>query len=228
MAQHNTFFQEETNPEWREVLEYGSLQVVPKGYIWDHKPDVETFSFLHKGTIRLMCYTASAHDRIIWEVNSGCIFREVGFLYRDLSLLGLYSAVQIAITPCEVYNFSGKLLRDKAFIVQYPHLITSMIDSLGHKVGAVLTQLIHAVKPRPEAMVAGYLLHLVHKFNSTTFAPQISQSDLALNLGLHRSSVCRTLQTFRNDGAIGAFTKKKLEILDKDYLEQVMKQIHFE
>lgn len=224
MTRYSTFYQDETNPEWREALQYGSLQVVPKGYIWDSSPNIETFSFLHKGTIRLVCYTAMAHDRIIWEVNSGCIFREVGFLYRDISLLGLYSAVQVSITPCEVYNFSGKLLRDKEFITQYPHLFTSIIDSLSYKVGSVLTQLIHAVKPRPEAMVAGYLLHLMKKFNSMTFAPHISQSDLALTLGLHRSSVCRALQTFRTDGAIGAFTKKKLEIKDKSYLERMMNQ----
>lgn len=223
MTQFNTFYQNETNPEWRDVLQYGSLQVVPKGYNWDAKPDAETFSFLHKGTIRLFCYTASAHDRIIWEVGSGCIFREVGFLHRDISLIGLYSAVQIATTPCEVYNFSGKLLHDKEFISKYPHLFTSLLDSLSFKVGAVLTQLIHALKPKPEAMVAGYLLHLVKKFNNTVFAPLISQSDLALTLGLHRSTVCRVLQTFRNDGAIGVFTKKRLEIKDKAYLEQILK-----
>lgn len=221
MKLNNVFYQEELNSVWREALHLGTMQMLPKGYKWNPDPNVEHFSFLNKGSLRLSCYTSTARERIIWHVGAGCIFREISYLHPQYLDFGLYSAIQTTLEPCEVYTFSGKILSDPDFIKQYPHLMANIVHTLSFKTSSLLVQLVHSLRPNPEIMVANYLLKLAEQANSLHFAPHISQSDLALTLGLHRSTVCRVLQTFRNDGAIGTFTAKNLEITNVDYLKNI-------
>ncbi len=221
MKLDNVFYQEELNSVWREAMHLGTMQTLPKGYKWNPDPNVEHFSFLNKGSLRLSCYTATARERIVWHVGAGCIFREISYLHPEYLDFGLYSAIQMTLEPCEVCNFSGKLLHDPEFIKQYPHLMANMVHTLSFKTSSLLVQLVHSLRPNPEIMVANYLLKLSELAGSLRFAPHISQSDLALTLGLHRSTVCRVLQTFRNDGVIGTFTAKNLEIFNVDYLRNL-------
>lgn len=222
MKLDNVFYQEELNAVWREALHLGVMQMIPKGYKWNPDPNVEHFSFLHKGSIRLACYTATARERIVWHVGAGCIFREISFLHPEYLDFGLYSAIQTTLEPCEVYTFSGKLLKDPDFITQYPHLMANLVQTLSFKASSLLVQLVHSLRPNPEIMVANYLIKLAEQAHTNSFAPQISQSDLALTLGLHRSTICRVLQNFRNNGAIGSFTSKNLEIKNVEYLRNIV------
>ena len=48
-----------------------------------------------------------------------------------------------------------------------------------------------------------------------------SQSELALVLGLHRSTVCRIIRTLRDRGVLGHFTRCSLEILDREALAEL-------
>lgn len=51
--------------------------------------------------------------------------------------------------------------------------------------------------------------------------PGVSQSELALVLGLHRSTVCRIIRTLRDRGVLGHFTRCSLEILDREALAEL-------
>ena len=51
--------------------------------------------------------------------------------------------------------------------------------------------------------------------------PGVSQSELALVLGLHRSTVCRIIRILRDRGVLGHFTRCSLEILDREALAEL-------
>ena len=51
--------------------------------------------------------------------------------------------------------------------------------------------------------------------------PACPQSELALVLGLHRSTVCRIIRTLRDRGVLGHFTRCSLEILDREALAEL-------
>lgn len=206
---------QETNTVWRKVLHLANHQTVPKGYSWHSDDEQDTFSFLDKGCIRLGCTTATARERIILIISGGCIFREVGLLH----FAPAYPPVLKTLEPCEVYHFPGSLLHDHAFIRQYPELLSNLVLSLGGKFGAAFSQLLEKTEPSPETMVSRYLLQLVEQFGASSFAPGLSQVDLALALGLHRSTVCRILRDLRAQGIIGTFTRNNLEILNPTQLQ---------
>lgn len=203
----------ELNGPWRSILHLGQRQVVKKGWQWAIATD--TFSFLHRGRVRLRNRPESGKERIILRIEQGCLFREVPFLHVSL----LYPALFEAMEACEVYNFPRAWLQDPKFIHDYPELICNLVSSVAIKAGAFYCQLTERADLSPKSLLCRSLLRMMRdKGGQTRFNPGISQSGMALHLGLHRSTICRILKELRDDGILGRFTPCMVEILDPEAL----------
>lgn len=103
------------------------------------------------------------------------------------------------------------------FAVEHPELMMNLVQSLMLKAGAFFGQIEERAGLSPETLVCRYLARLQSE-GTKTLQPRFSQSDLALALGLHRSTVCRILHDLREKGILGEFTRTRLEILNRDEL----------
>ena len=79
--------------------------------------------------------------------------------------------------------------------------MSNLVHSLGAKAGAFYSQITESVELDPQTQVCRYLHRLADERRTRVVNPGVSQSELALVLGLHRSTVCRIIRTL----AIGAF-----------------------
>ena len=176
----------------------------------------DRFAFLDKGLIRLSSLGENGSERIFLHIGAGCIFNELSCMH----VAPLSTASFLAMEPCEIYQFPKSLLENRDFVLQYPELMMNLVQSLMLKAGAFFGQIEESVGLSPENLVCRYLFRL-QEDASLHLRPKFSQSDLALALGLHRSTVCRVLHDLRERGILGEFTRTKLEILDREGLRDM-------
>ena len=93
--------------------------------------------------------------------------------------------------------------------------MSNLVHSLGAKAGAFYSQITESVELDPQTQVCRYLHRLADERRTRVVNPGVSQSELALVLGLHRSTVCRIIRT------LGHFTRCSLEILDREALAEL-------
>ncbi|MBR3880667.1 MAG: Crp/Fnr family transcriptional regulator [Mailhella sp.] len=203
----------ELNSVWREVLHLGKHQFLAKGTRRTCLPQDDFFGFLDKGLLRLSSLNSEGSERIALYIEKGCIFNEQSCMQSA----PMTTAFFLAMEDSEVWFFPRSLLRDRKFVLEYPQQMINLVQSLSQKTGAFFSQLDENFGLPLEASVCRYLYRAVEK-DTSIVRPHFSQSDLALALGLHRSTVCRILKGLRERGILGDFTKTKLEILDKDAL----------
>ncbi len=212
--ENNAVFMKGQNNEWRTVLPLGDCKYINKGTIWTDFPDEEdTFSFLHRGLVRLSSLGENGIERIVLYIGEGCIFRELS------STAPHNIATFFAMEHCEIYNFPRRILQDMDFALKHPLLMMNLVQSLMQKAGAFFSQIDEKATLSPEIIICRYLLRMTE--DPLLPRPHFSQSDLARSLGLHRSTVCRVLHSLRERNILGDFTKKSLEILDKKALEDL-------
>ena len=191
--------------------------MVGKSYQWEDDPETSTFSFLEKGRVRLLNLSETGKERIVLYIEPGCLFREILLLHVSPS----HPASLVALEPCEVYNFPRTLLDDAEFVRRHPALMSNLVHSLGAKAGAFYSQITESVELDPQTQVCRYLHRLADERRTRVVNPGVSQSELALVLGLHRSTVCRIIRTLRDRGVLGHFTRCSLEILDREALAEL-------
>ena len=196
------------NSPWRSVLHLGQRQMVGKSYQWEDDPETSTFSFLEKGRVRLLNLSETGKERIVLYIEPGCLFREIVLLHVSPS----HPASLVALEPCEVYNFPRTLLDDAEFVRRHPALMSNLVHSLGAKAGAFYSQITESVELDPQTQVCRYLHRLADERRTRVVNPGVSQSELALVLGLHRSTVCRIIRTLRDRGVLGHCTRGPLEL----------------
>lgn len=214
--ENNVIAMHEQNSIWREVLSLGSHQRMDRGRRWMETSSEGSFSFLDKGLIRLSSLGENGNERIFLYIGSGCIFSELSCMH----VAPHSTASFLAMEDCDIYHFSSNLLTDENFTLNHPTLMMNLVQSLIQKAGAFFGQLDESAGLSPENLVCRYLFRL-QEDDDGGFRPKFSQSDLALALGLHRSTVCRILHDLRERGILGEFTRTKLEILDRKALQEL-------
>ena len=211
----SNFHLHEVNSVWRTVLHLGTQQTVPKHFAWHGRAD--TFSFIDQGCVRLECISPSGRQRIAFFMKSGCLFRDIAMFSAELN----FTSTLITTEESTIYHFPRSLMSDNDFIRQYPELMSNMVFSLSKKGGVFFALLAEASEQVPDEVLCRYIETLAKTHNSNIFSPNISQVDLALNLGMHRSTVCRVIKSLRTAGILGTFSRHRLEILDREKLNKI-------
>lgn len=205
------------NTPWEEVLGLASRMTFPRGHEFETR-QADSFFLLIRGSIRLSCLSESGQERVVMRIGPGTLFNEVSHMHDTL----LQSYSLRTMEECEVARFSKSLLGDRNFFRNHPDLACNLIQSLGIKAGAFFAQLFDSGLLEVGTRVCRSLYQLWQENGEvSSFSPRLSQGDLAITLGVHRSSLCRVIRSLRRRGILGSFTKSRLEILDPGALAEL-------
>jgi len=210
---------EGANTDWETVLNRAKRLHFPKHHEIP-TADSDTFFYLISGWIKLSCLAADGQERIVMRFGPGSLFNEVAHLHHSPHAHSMQT-----LTPCEVAAFEQSLLDDETFFAEHPELIRNLVHSLGMKTGAFFAQIFDSGLLE----VRGRLCRTLHQLweengRAASFRPDMSQSDMAALLGVHRSSLCREIRKLRTQGVIGEFTKANLEILKPEALADHLRE----
>lgn len=212
--EHALFTVEGINSEWSEVLPLATQLAFSKGEEIS-AVDSNSFYFLIDGTIKLSCLAPTGSERVVMLIRSGSLFGEI----NQLHFSQLHTNIFYAVEASTVAKFSRALLEDVDFYRTYPHLAKNIVHSLGIKAGAFFSQLFDSGVVSAESQVCRALYQLWQQDGQRQVAcPNITQSEFATMLGIHRSSLCRILHSLREDEVIGKFVKKEMVVLRPDVL----------
>ncbi len=209
------FSLKEVNSMWRSILHLGEKKVLTKGTVLEMHLD-NGLMLIDKGLISLRSLNSDGRERVSMYMESGCLIGEVPALVdtQNSNRVPLYHVHEESI----VYAFPSSFLTDANFIKTYPYLIMNVMESFALKVRYLFTLVGDKSGESSKEIICRYINRLARKNHADVFNPHMSQSEFALSLGLHRSTVCRIIKELREEGVLGEFTKNKLEILDRDTL----------
>ncbi len=202
---------EELNAPWREILHKGKKCLMPKGH---RETCIGTqFFLIISGRVRLEFSGRTGWDNCSLHLGPGCLFNEATVL-RKVSRSQLRF---LCLEDTEAWSFPISLLHNEEFVAEYPKLYVNLAQSMAIKLSELLLYLMYARGGSSLCRISGMLLKLSQSKN-----PQkMSQSDVAMMLGLHPTTVARHMRTLRERGIIGVFTKNRLEVLNMPELQKL-------
>lgn len=202
------------NGPWREVIHCGKRMILPKNSIIRIAEEA-MFYFLNDGRIRLTGLSETGRERVVLMMESGVIFGEVPILHKSFDHFHSFQT----LTKCDLIAFPKSLLEDVDFCREYPHLILNLLKSIGIKAGAFFGQLYDSHLLDSRGMICRMLAQIWREQGRAgIITPNLSQTEMANILGIHRSSVCRVLKQLREEKIIGRFTRSCLEVYNSDAL----------
>lgn len=205
------------NLPWSQVLNLAFRIRAPGKRIFAQPRPCLDFFYLDTGRMQTTHEDANGKGRINFRFGPGNLFNEA------VAAAGVDAPDSpfFCITDCVIYRFPHALLRDAAFVVQYPHLIVNLMRGLGLKLLMLHTSLADRVSSNAVAQIGRFLYSLSRRAPGRAIDPGLTQEDLALLLGMHRGTVVRALHELRECGAIRKFSKHCLEIGDVELLRQI-------
>ncbi|GAB6179619.1 Crp/Fnr family transcriptional regulator [Desulfotomaculum defluvii] len=209
--------------QWDSVLSKGRVkQVKKKGIIIDEGKLIDCLYYLKNGRVKTVAISPSGHQKIVWYIDSGCIFGETPFFNQkpcDYSF--------VALTDCEIYVFPKEVVLQE-IIAKHPDLTISIIQMLSRKVHILSTQVEDFTFNKPIVRVAKlvYLLHQGHNLTDKKGTPMIplTQEDIGGVLGMHRVTVNQALKRLKELHALEDHTRHVI-VKDLDILKGIFSKI---
>ncbi len=214
------FSLKELNSVWRSVLHLGTKKSIPKNEKLEMRnPFNNSLIFLDQGTISLRSLNPQGRERISLYFESGCILGEPPILANTAptNRLPFYQTH----SECIVYLFPSSFVTDVDLIQKYPELAQSLLQSSATKIRYLHALVADKNGESSKEVICRYINRLANKNHANVFNPQMTQSEFALRVGIHRTSVWRTISELRKEGILGEFNKNTLEILDRERLQEI-------
>lgn len=203
------------NEDWEQLPDCGNLKHFKKGKMIP--ASAENFYLLKSGIIRAVVTTAAGQDWTLLYQEKGCIFNELGALQG-----GIEQLYYLCQTDVSVYCFPGELLLSEEFYRRSPEKAINLITTLAVKEAISYAYTTDVACADAMGRVCQSLLALVNENqNKDVFSPDVTQSEIASMMGLHQTTVARAIKELRAKKIIGKFTKKRLEVLDREKLVQI-------
>lgn len=201
---------------WESALHLGKRREFKKGESFSLAEDGNCFGYVAKGvTCHLLLDYIDSKDEIRFFLGPASLARDT----FAAAGYGAYHSSHKCLTDVVVYQFERNLLEDPCFISRWPELVRNFTFSIAAK--GVSSQLFASILKRKsnEQKIAIYLygFYLLSK-RRREFAPPFSQTYLALLLGISKLTVNRVIAQWKNEGIIGAYTKRRVEIIDVERL----------
>jgi len=195
----------------------GINRTIPKFFEFSGTED-DYFYLLIRGNLRLSSFSSAGKERVIMYIESDNIFGELSLLHGTR----IHEHILQAIEECEIVGFHKTMLSDTDFCRQYPHLILNLVRSIGIKAGTFFCQISESALYESQTKICRMIYHIWKENREQfDFDPKISQSEMANILGINRSSFTRVLRVLRDDGVIGHFFKRRIEIINPKKLMEL-------
>ncbi len=216
---NDVLYLKERNSIWRKVLHLAVKKNVKKGETWSTgKGDKKAIIFLDSGSANLRSITIKGRERINMLFESGCILGETSVFattFGNTSSTNIFTANE----DCVLYFFPTNLFDDYNFMLEYPELIYNLLEMSSSKIVYLFALLSDRNGEKAKEVICKHIIRLHNKHKSLKFPLGISIKDFVLSTGLHRSTVFRILDELKEEGLIGSFKKKEIEILNLEALE---------
>lgn len=203
------------NAPWGEVLHLAVRSSYPKG----HKTlgsCLQGFYYIASGRVRLSYLNEDGEEYGKLILGEGCLFNET----PALAGTSWYTVFFCCLDAAEIWRFDASLLEDEAFLASHPHLAINLMRSIARKASIFFFHLArtHSTTSISMCRLCDLLLQL-----SNPHQPDLcmSQSDVAAMMGLHQTTVARLIRRLREEGIIGRFTKRELQVLDRERLRRL-------
>lgn len=202
------------SPEWRSALSLGRVCQQKKGTFLISSPESRTFGFLTRGRICSIHSSGSGGAQTMLFFGPDTLFRET-YMFSGFCLSLPHFQ---ALTDVEFCLFEGDMLHDKTFAATHTLLMTSMLYSVTVKLSLFDALLSIKSCKSVEEKVAMWLYYCFDVKGRRSFSPGISQLELSLLLGVHKSSLNKAILRFKSHGILGCFTKTQISILEEKRL----------
>jgi len=205
-------------PSWDQVTHLATRQVYPKGsLILDMEAPARGIYFIKEGQVDTALYTLHGPEKVLYGVGQGCVFGEASCFSTGVT----GEATVWARTACVLYYFRKETV-EGPIAREHPHLLIELTGMLGHIVRMYGVWLQDSLSQDYFARVCRILVYFVRwkqgeavrPGNEVLIQSDVSQSDIAKLLGIHRVTVAKAVGRLKELGIIRRFTKNELDIAD--------------
>lgn len=226
--QYQLPFFENLCPSWSTVSHLGIRRKFSKGsQIFGLETSVNGVYYVQEGVIEIILYTSRGPQKVLFYVGAGCIFGEVSCFVTGES--GEASAR--ARTDCVLYFFRRDLI-EGTIATQHPQLLIELIRASAYKIrmyGVLLQDSLNSDNFMRVCKMLVYLarfkgVEITHGQKLVVIQPEMTQSDVARLMGVHRVTVTKAISRLKAMGILHRFSKKSLEIADFSALCQLIEK----
>lgn len=208
---------------WEKVLHLAQKESYPRGrYLVLNALPEGSFYYLEKGRLNILHGAVNGRVQNMLYMQPGSLINVADSLGRQNTDFRDGGCQFYCFTDVVLWRFEGGLLRDEHFIREHPDLIANLMASLGVKLLAMHNTLSNVGTGGALAKICRFCLNMAEAGDgATTLAPRISQTELANMLGMHRSSLLRSIQELKLRGVLVELTRDRLVIGDMERLRRL-------
>lgn len=201
------------NTSWEQILHMGTRRRFSTGEsicLYSEKP---FFYYIVSGLVRLSYICPNGRERTMLLAGPGSVMNVPTILGADHG-----NTLAQAMADTEIVLFSAALLSDPAFISAHPKQIISLLRSLCTHLVIHTKRLGESTHRDNIRQVCAMLYAMSQKPEGTL---RNTQRSMALQLGIHITTLTRILHRLRKEGIIGQFTKNSLVVTDMPRLKAI-------
>lgn len=176
---------------------------------------VEGCRFFHlilSGRIAMQCLNAAGREWTMFEAGPLCLVNELPAVSQVNNHVSYRCLEQV-----QSVRFEYSLLSDPEFYREYPELVLNLMATIRRKLFFFSDYASDAVEGFALERICRLLVRMTDG-RAGTFCSGQGQKELAVQAGLHPSSVSRIIRQLRERNIVGAFTRRRLEILQPEAL----------
>jgi CRP-like cAMP-binding protein len=205
-------------PSWGNILSLGVRRTFPKGArILDLEFSDDGIYWVAEGNVEVVLYTLHGPEKVLYYIGPGGVFGEVSCFAAG----GISEAWVDARTPCVLYFFSRAVI-EAEIATQHPQVMLELVRALSTKIRMYAVLLKDSLTSDKFIRVCKMLVYLVQyrggqsssEQKQVAFRPELTQSDMARLMGVHRVTVTKAISRLKALGIVVHFSKNSLEILD--------------
>ncbi len=201
------------NTSWESILHMGVRRRFSAGEAISIYSEFPFFYYIVSGRVRLTYICRSGKERTMLLAGPGSVMNVPTILGEDHG-----NTLAQAVIDTEIVVFDAALLTDAAFVSSHPEQFISLLRSLcTHLV--IHTKLLGESTHRDNIQQVCAMLHAMSQKADGSRRP--SQKSMAMQLGIHITTLTRIIRRLRDEGIIGRLTKSSVEILDGKRLKAV-------
>lgn len=213
------------NRIWQRLLPLARIRKFPRGSLLDISANLDFrgkpgFYYIMSGKVRLSYMDQDGNERTILYAGPGSLMNIPSIMADDLA-----DTFARCIGETQIAIFDAELLASEDFVARNPDLMLNLVQSLCVHLVIHTQRLAESYLANTLGQVCRWVLELAqHNGGRTRLVPNITQQELALLLGIHRTTLTRALARLRKQDVLGKFTKSSLVITDMEKLRQIAGQ----
>lgn len=210
------------NREWLTLREYGTSLFWKKGDYFDPYKGEKSFYFIEEGNLLIMHGAANGQARNLIYMQAGSLLNLAHALGSSLTSFIDAGCYFFCLTDVRVWRFPASLLADEKFVSNHSALIINLMQSLGVRLLMMHNTIASSSNGDAVSRLARFCLNMSSSYEGRAVFPlDLSLSELANLLGMHRISLFRAAKKLQNAGALKSLDREKIEISDTDVLKRI-------